>query len=668
MMCLLVNLMLRVFSFALLLATQASGAVAPGRGTSIIVAGQAVDVGRTVVLWSDEQGFNGYEKRCIDQSGGCCDEDWDRYTTRKGLAHRTLTDLQEIVSQFVLHFDGCVNSRSCFKSMHNRVRPSGGCGLSAHFMIDADGTIYQTLDLAERAYHAEQENSISVGVEICNRGRYEPSEMSRLPAEYRTRPRRKVVINGFTYDAYDFRPEQYDSLLALTRTLLRIFPKIKPIIPEEGGTPYLNTLDDPLAFHGIVGHLHVDLQKQKWDPGALDWRWLTRALQGFSFPMQLRAFSEVPRTRDDLLSARKAAFFSSEERVTGFFPLAPARLWHSGVHLRGFRGAPVSAPTRGRLVAARWAAAANGSSTSFVLIRHEAELDGLPFTFYSLLAHLSLPPPSETNPLAWMRALAKPERAAARATLESGAVTLLDERIETGDIVGFLGTVNRGSEQGPELHFEIFTADKPPAALERTFRLMNAVADGPIARRAALIGLVDKNGDSQVDASELRDLFHGTDLAKRQALRRLVVLHRHEWGDRTTLTEFIGLREFSGIPEAERRRIYEVAIKPYLFWTDALAKHAGLPLNQVIYSYNPLTFLLSLSAHATQIDLAWPRAGVGDGGMEPRRLSYVPVDDWLKPASSSFKELQLPPLIGVDLQAKRKDQIPLIELPPTDQR
>jgi hypothetical protein len=302
------------------------------------------------------------------------------------------------------------------------------------------------------------------------------------------------------------------------------------------------------------------------------------------------------------------------------------------------------------------------------LIRHEVELDGRPFTFYSLLAHLSLPPPSETNPLEWMRALAKPERAGERFSLESGAVTLLDERIETGDIVGFLGRVNRGSEQGPELHFEIFTVEKPPEALERTFRLMKAAADGPIARRAALIGLVDKNGDSQVDASELRDLFHGADLAKRQALRRLVVLHRHEWGDRTTLAEFMGLRELSGIPEAERRRIYEVAIKPYVFWTDALARHAGLPLNQVIYSYNPLTFLLSLSAYATQIDIPWPREGVADGGLEPRRLSYVPSDDWLRPTLSDSKELQLPPLIGVDLQAKRKDQIPLIELPPTDQR
>ena len=36
-------------------------------------AGQPVDLGRTVVLWSDEQGFDGYDLRCIDQSGGCCD-------------------------------------------------------------------------------------------------------------------------------------------------------------------------------------------------------------------------------------------------------------------------------------------------------------------------------------------------------------------------------------------------------------------------------------------------------------------------------------------------------------------------------------------------------------------------------------------------------------------
>jgi N-acetyl-anhydromuramyl-L-alanine amidase AmpD len=656
--------MLSFLPLAALLATQPAGAPT-GRGTAIIVAGQPVEVGRTVVLWSDEQGFNAYEKRCIDQTGGCCDQDWDRFSTRKGLARRTLADLQNVVSQFVLHFDGCVNSRSCFKSMHNRTRPGGGCGLSAHFMIDADGTIYQTLDLVERAYHAEQSNSISIGVEICNRGRYNPAEMDRLPTEYRTRPRRKVVINGFTFEAYDFRPEQYDTLLALTRTLLRIFPKMKPIIPEESGAAWLNTLPNPLDFHGIVGHLHVDLDKQKWDPGALDWKWLTRALQGFSFPLQMRAFSELPRTRDDLLNARRAAFYSSEERVTGFFPMAPARLWHSGVHLRGLPGSPVTAPIRGRLVAAR-RGEVNGSSTSFVLIRHELDVEGQPFTFFSLLAHLNLPVPSESNPVPWLRALASPERTRARVGLESGAVVLLDERIETGDLVGQLGRVNRGAEHGPEVHFEIFSADKLPAALDRIFQHVNAAGDGPIVRRASLVSLADRNNDSQIDAEELQQLFRGGD--RRQVLRRLAVLHRHEWGDRSTLAEFMSLREFSGVPEAERKRIYDVAIRPYIFWTDELATHAGLPTSQIIYSYNPLTFLISAAAQAAQAELPWPRGGVGEGGLEPRRLTFVPVDDWRPLPGRDAGELKLPDLIGVDLGPKRKDQIPLIELPPTDHR
>jgi N-acetyl-anhydromuramyl-L-alanine amidase AmpD/murein DD-endopeptidase MepM/ murein hydrolase activator NlpD len=651
----------------LLAAAQPGESAQAGRGTAIIVAGQPFDVGRTVVLWSDEQGFNAYQKRCIDQTGGCCDVDYDRFGTRKGLTTRSVENLQAIVSQFVLHFDGCVNSRSCFKSMHNRTRPGGGCGLSAHFMIDADGTIYQTLDLAERAYHAEQENSISVGVEICNRGRYNPAEMNKLPAEYRTRPRRDVVINGFKYNAYDFRPEQYESIIALTRTLLRIFPKIKPEIPERNGEVIMDTLADPLSFHGIVGHLHVDLDKQKWDPGALDWKRLMRALQGFVFPIQIRAFTEVPRTRDELLSARKAAFFSAEERATGFFPLAAGRLWHSGVHLRGRAGAPVVAPTRGRLVAAR-RGERNGSSTSFVLLRHEVEVEGEVVVFFSLLAHLSLPAVSADNPVPWMQALMRPEKAAARAALESGAVTLLDERIETGDLVGYIGRVNRGPEQGPELHFEIFTADKLPGEVEKGFRYLNATADGPIARRAPLVNMLDKNGDGQVDANELRALFHGGDLNKRQALRRAVIRHRHEWGDKTTLAEFVGLRELSGIPEADRRRLYGIAIAPYLFWNDALSEHAGLPQNQIVYSYNPITFLLTLAARATHIDIPWPRDTLPDATMEPRRLSLVPLLDWTKPATSFADELKLPPLIGTDLKPKRRDQIPLIELPPTDQR
>jgi len=657
---------------ALFLAAQASppagSALAP-RGSAIVAAGQPFDVGRTVVLWNDEQGFDGYQTRCIDQTGGCCDAESPRYGVRKGMTQRTLENLQAVVSQFVLHFDGCVNSRSCFKSMHNRTRPGGGsgCGLSAHFMIDTDGTIYQTLDLAERAYHAEQENSISVGVEICNRGRYNPDEMHKLPAEWRTRPRREVVINGARYHAYDFRPEQYDALVALTRTLLRIFPRMKPEVPERNGEIILETLPDPLSFHGIVGHLHVDLDKRKWDPGALDWKRILRALQGFVFPVQIRGFTEVPRTRDELLLARKAAFYSSEESSTGFFPLAPGRLWHSGVHLRARSGAPVVAPTRGRLVAAR-RAERGASSTSFVLVRHEVEVEGEVVVFFSFLAHLALPALGPDNPVPWMQALMQPDHAPARASLESGAVTLLDERVETGDLLGHVGHVERGPERGPELHFEIFTTEKLPSGLDRGFRHLNATTDGPVARRAGLVRLLDRNGDGQIEQAELAAAFHGPDATKRQALRRAVVRHRHEWGDRTTLDEFLRIRELSSLSETDRRKLYAASIAPYLFWNDALADHARLPRDQVIYSYNPITFLLTLAARATRVDIPWPREILTDASLEPRRLSPVPLLDWTAPPSILPSELKLPPLIGRDLGPKRRDQIPLIELESTDQR
>jgi len=46
----------------------------------------------------------------------------------------------------------------------------------------------------------------------------------------------------------------------------------------------------------------------------------------------------------------------------------------------------------------------------------------------------------------------------------------------------------------------------------------------------------------------------------------------------------------------------------------------------------------------------------------------VPLSDWTQPPPSLFQELKLPPLVGSDLRPKRRDEIPLIELAPTDQR
>ena len=76
----------------------------------------------------------------------------------------SLERLQGVVDQCVLHFDACGSSRRCFEVLHDQRF------LSCHFLLDVDGTIYQTLDLKERAWHATSSNDRSVGIEIANVG------------------------------------------------------------------------------------------------------------------------------------------------------------------------------------------------------------------------------------------------------------------------------------------------------------------------------------------------------------------------------------------------------------------------------------------------------------------------------------------------------------------
>ena len=59
---------------------------------------------------------------------------------------------------FVNHWDACLSSTSCQRVLDKR-------GASVHFLIDNDGTIYQTLDMQHGAWHAgsERVNRASAG-------------------------------------------------------------------------------------------------------------------------------------------------------------------------------------------------------------------------------------------------------------------------------------------------------------------------------------------------------------------------------------------------------------------------------------------------------------------------------------------------------------------------
>jgi len=279
------------------------------------VCGEPVDVGVPVVTWKDPGGWDGHLETCFfDRTrvlprtpAEGCDEPL-RYGPRRNLAGDIAAEvsaggwtralLQRQVEQVVVHYDECGTSRRCFEVLHD-LR-----GLSCHLLLDLDGTLYQTLDLAERARHAGGANDRSIGIEIAHEGplevhpdlaaRYRKEgertvlDLGERASDLRTkgfvvRPARAEPVSGRiqqkVYTQYDFTDEQYRTLARLLEALSRLFPRVALEAPRDAaGALRLEALsrEELAAFRGVLGHFHVTSAKQ--DPGpAFDW---ARALGG----------------------------------------------------------------------------------------------------------------------------------------------------------------------------------------------------------------------------------------------------------------------------------------------------------------------------------------------------------------------------------------------------
>lgn len=294
------------------------------RGDEIVVCGQLFHTTTPVVLWTDPGGYDAYR---VERRFAPWDKaDWDetkreaprgdlgspnRFSLRRVKLDPAqleqvrgggwdLAALQKVVDQFVIHFDVEGTSRRCFETLHDKR------GLSVQFMLDLDGTLYQTLDLKEGAWHATKANSHSIGIEIANVGAYPEGEKPPFDQWYhrdpdgqvrlvlpesevrwqRTlrndpsrvlRPSRPEPIEGMIHGKklvqYDFTPQQYDALIRLTATLCTVFPQIKCDYPRDASGALLRaTLPaaDYNNYHGLLGHFHV--QTNKVDPGpAFQW-------------------------------------------------------------------------------------------------------------------------------------------------------------------------------------------------------------------------------------------------------------------------------------------------------------------------------------------------------------------------------------------------------------
>lgn len=170
------------------------------------------------------------------------------------------------INMFVNHWDVCLNSKSCARVLEKR-------GISVHFCIDNDGTIYQLLDTNHAAWHAgsKKHNQSSIGVEISNAYSLKYQSWYKKNG-FGERP----VISGETVhgssmkDFTGFYDVQLNALKALWRAVHKgVGIPLKTPVDKEGKT--LKAVSTSVAanrFKGFVSHYHIT--RRKIDCAGLD--------------------------------------------------------------------------------------------------------------------------------------------------------------------------------------------------------------------------------------------------------------------------------------------------------------------------------------------------------------------------------------------------------------
>ena len=170
------------------------------------------------------------------------------------------------IRYFVNHWDVCLSSKSCQSVLDKR-------GASVHFLIDNDGTIYQTLDMQHAAWHAgsSRTNRPSVGVEITN-AYYTKYQDWYVKNGFGERPLiDDAWVHGSKLDPFlGFYPEQIKALKALWKAIHKAtgIPYETPVSQfNKTSTKYVQDVTYG-SFSGFVSHYHVS--KRKIDCAGLD--------------------------------------------------------------------------------------------------------------------------------------------------------------------------------------------------------------------------------------------------------------------------------------------------------------------------------------------------------------------------------------------------------------
>ncbi len=602
----------------------------------IWIAGRGFDIDAKVVRWDEGPRFNAHSTFCIGDGADRCREGQYPYSekavNRKPNRFRfrpalkrfkeniPLEAAQAVVRQFILHHDGCKDAKMCFKVLHNER------GLSCHFILDNDGTLYQTLDLAYMAFHAAGFNAGSIGVEMCNRG-----DAKKWPGYYRDRNMKRtsttVRVHGHIYKAYRFTPEQHDTMRALAKGLQRALPNLPVEYPQDSpGHQAWGQIANAQQYAGYLGHYHTT--RRKWDPGPFDFKdFCEKARGSLCFPIfakkdKTRSRPEIPDA-SDLLNEEAEKLYAINETQSegGYFPVGPkaddrdARLWHGGLHLTGSIKKPVYAPFPGRLMAARMGSPTDVGSVNFVLLRHDMTIGTASIRFYSLYFHLLdelETDPKERGVPEWLAAESWQKKKANSRTV------LLNEPIEAGRIIGRMGEGGPFGHRRAQIHFEIFSANEVTEEivaenqdfLREPWEIIDGTIGGRFSNESRINDLLDTSPkDGAITRAELLGFFRTK--ADRRLTRNLVTLHTSEWTNSPSWYDSLKVaKEYAKVGDKELKRLIDRQIKPTIWWTDTVARHAKLPPDGVVYHYHPLAFVRFINSMLLQAK-ALAKDGVG---------------------------------------------------------
>ena len=160
---------------------------------------------------------------------------------------------------FVCRWDVCLSSETCHRVLQKR-------GISVHFAIDNDGTIYQFMDMNDVAWHAGGKtwNDRSVGVEISN-AYYTKYQNWYEKRDYGKRP---IVKDAYVHgkklrEHLGFYPVQIEALKALMKAVHKAtgIPLLAPLDRSGKTNTRVSKKCADGRFEGFISHYHLTTRK-----------------------------------------------------------------------------------------------------------------------------------------------------------------------------------------------------------------------------------------------------------------------------------------------------------------------------------------------------------------------------------------------------------------------